>query len=339
MSDRAKDVRNLLTDARRLVSQLGWDSGMRANGRGVLIRCPNHGEREASCGITHGPDGTLRSRCFACGWSADALGMIALAHALDVHSEFGEVIAIGAELGGRPDIAEEIRDKRNGRTVRRSLAAVRAPEPVPAREYPDAREVAEFWRVCGKVGRSPEASRMLLRRGIRFDLVDDLSLARSTDGRLLPRGATYKGVSWVRTGHTLILPSWDATGALRSVRGWMVSGGNFPKRLPLSGFRQSGLVLANRPAVAMLRGAACPLRLWIVEGEPDFLSAATEFGIFDAVIGIGSGSWTDEFARRVPIGTKVMVATHADAAGDRYADQVIASLGDERNVWRWRPAS
>jgi len=340
MTDFAREVRYLLVDARRLVAALGWNKRSKPNGRGVLVCCPSHGERDPSCGITPGPDGTLRSRCFSCGWTADALGMVALAHGMNTSTDFGEVIAIGAEIGGRHDIADEIRGKREGHTERRKLAPVAVPASEPAREYPDAEAVGEFWRACGPVGRSPSVVRLMMDRKLRFDIVDDLSLARVVrDGQSLPPGCLYKGLSWVETGHTLILPAWDASGALRSFRGWRVKTGVSPKRLPPTGFRQAGLVQANRLGVMMLRGQVCPKQLWVLEGEPDYLVAATEFGIADAVIGIGSGSWTEEHARRVPSGTRVMVSTHADSAGDKYAAHVIETLGAARNVWRWRPAS
>jgi hypothetical protein len=338
--DHAKDVRNLLIDARKLARSLGWDKRMKPNGRGVLVCCPAHGEHDPSCGITPGSDGTLRARCFACGWTADVFGMLALAHGLSTRSDFGELIAIGAELGGRLDIAEEVRGKRQDRSEKRALAPVPTPIAEPERDYPDRDAVAKFWTLCGPVGSNGAAVKMLMGRGIRFDLVDDINLARSVRvGQPLPPGCLYRTRSWVETGHTLILPAWDATGALRSFRGWRVTDGDSPKRLPPTGFRQSGLVLANRLAVLMLRRWVCPRRLWVVEGEPDYLQAATEFGMTDAVIGVGSGSWTEEFAAAVPPKTKVMVYTHNDPAGDKYAANVIESLGEDRNVWRWRPAA
>lgn len=338
--DHAKDVRNLLIDARKLARSLGWDKRMKPNGRGVLVCCPAHGEHDPSCGITPGSDGTLRARCFACGWTADVFGMLALAHGLSTRSDFGELIAIGAELGGRLDIAEEVRGKRQDRSEKRALAPVPTPIAEPERDYPDRDDVAKFWSECGQVGTSSAAVRMLMDRQIRFDVVDDLGLARVIrNGQALPPGCLYRTRSWVETGHTLILPAWDATGALRSFRGWRVTDGDSPKRLPPTGFRQAGLVQANRLAVMMLRRTASPMRIWITEGEPDFFQTATDFGRIDAVIGIGSGSWTQDFANAVPHGTKVMVCTHADPAGDKYAEHVIETLGDSRNVWRWRPAA
>ena len=92
-------------------------------------------------------------------------------------------------------------------------------------------------------------------------------------------------------------------------------------------------------AIRMLRRWVSPLRLFIVEGEPDFLVTATTFARGDAVIGIGSGSWTKEFQRRIPLRTRVYVATHPDDAGDRYAEQVIETLGTRRAIWRLRLAA
>jgi hypothetical protein len=78
-----------------------------------------------------------------------------------------------------------------------------------------------------------------------------------------------------------------------------------------------------------------PRRLLVVEGEPDFLTHATR--TYDAVIGLMSGSWSSKFADTVPGGSEVVVRTHHDKAGDRYARAVIDSLRLRCLVWRSEP--
>jgi len=163
-------------------------------------------------------------------------------------------------------------------------------------------------------------------------------LARSIpDGISLPDWARYGGSTWTSTGHRMLLRVYDHRGQFRSVRAWRVIDGDTPKRLPPAGRRASALVLANRMALGMLRRQVCPLDLVIVGGEPDFLVACTAWRPGVAVIGIGSGSWSDDFARAIPLRTRVVVATHNDKAGDRYAETVIETLG-KRPIWRWRNA-
>jgi DNA primase len=55
------------------------------------------------------------------------------------------------------------------------------------------------------------------------------------------------------------------------------------------------------------------------------------------VLGIVSGSWTDELAQRVPAGTRVLIRTDADAAGDKYARRIAETLRHCREVDRWIP--
>jgi hypothetical protein len=125
---------------------------------------------------------------------------------------------------------------------------------------------------------------------------------------------------------------YDHVGQLRSVRAWRITGGDSPKRLPPAGCRATGLVMANRQALAMLRGRYCPTRVVIVEGEPDYATASQQWPR-DAVIGLVSGSWTPDFAERLPRRTGVVLGTHNDVAGDRYAEQVAQTLGG-RPTWR-----
>jgi hypothetical protein len=90
----------------------------------------------------------------------------------------------------------------------------------------------------------------------------------------------------------------------------------------------------------MLRGEYQPERLLVVEGEPDFLSAACwKLDRPTARLGIVSGSWTHAFTLRVPMGCRVSIWTHADKAGDAYAAELIPTLKRWRGcqVQRWNP--
>jgi hypothetical protein len=123
----------------------------------------------------------------------------------------------------------------------------------------------------------------------------------------------------------MLVPVYDHTGDMRSLRAWRIEGEGQAKRVPPAGCKATGLLMANRGAVEILRGRGAPRRVLVVEGEPDFLTAATSWP--DLVIfGVVSGGWTEDFAGRVPLGSEVIVATHHDEAGEKYAAHVAKTV-------------
>ena len=79
--------------------------------------------------------------------------------------------------------------------------------------------------------------------------------------------------------------------------------------------------------------------LVVAEGVPDFLSWTTTCPVADesapAILGVASGSWTSDLAARVPDGTRVVIATHHDGAGHRYAQTIAGTLAGRCEVRRW----
>jgi hypothetical protein len=71
----------------------------------------------------------------------------------------------------------------------------------------------------------------------------------------------------------------------------------------------------------------------VVEGEPDFVTAVLRWPWF-AVFGLISGSWGPDFAARIPFGSEVVVMTHHDPAGDKYAEIVHRSVRGRAQVIR-----
>lgn len=331
LRDAVRDVRNALVEPAKLVQALAiGDKAQRQGGGGVLICCPVHGERNPSCSVTRGPDGTVRVRCFACDFSADAIGLVAQVLGLPTRGDgFRETLAEAAELGGLLALASELRGGEPA--PRRERPAAPAPElPAP---YPDSEEVTALWEQAVPAGEDALSSGYLVARRIDPDEVDRRKLARALrDAQPLPEWARFHGQSWLETGHRLVLRVFDANGELRSVRACRVIDGESPKRLPPARKRAAELVLANRAAVGMLLGRIRPRRVLLVEGEPDFLTWATRTD--EPVIGIGSGWWSSAFAARIPTGAEVVIRTHADAQGERYAASVAESIGERCQVWR-----
>lgn len=336
--DHAAEVRRALVDVAAVCAALGLERSKSEKGKWV---CPRHGG--GSLNVTVGPDRTLRAKCFGCDFGGDALSLVAECRGLDMRGDFPKVVLAAAELAGLWSVVEDIEGR--ARPVAERRAKPMAPRPMavnvePERTYPAAAELAALWAAAGFVADDAEAAAMLRGRGLDAELVDFWALARvlPTDAEL-PRWARYSGRSWTETGHRLLLPVYDAEGTMRSVRAWRVVDNDTPKRLPPSGHKAAGLVLADGFAVSLLRGLVLePLRVLVVEGEPDFVTWATEFSDANAdapvVLGIGSGAWTDDLAARIPDGAEVIVRTHADEAGDKYAKTVARSLARRCRVVR-----
>lgn len=334
LTNHAQEIRNRLTDPVDLCRRLGLDGKTKRQAGGVIICCPVHSEKDPSCSVTRGPDGTVRARCFSCGWCGDALSIIAAAAGLSAAgADFQEVLARGAEVSGDLYLAGQLRGDSPSPEAKPRPAAP-TPQRKPEPEYPTIRELNGFVGNLGSVADDPGVCAMLVRRRLDPEEVHGRRLARaliSDDGKC-PGWASYRGQPWLRSGHRLIVGAYDHNGALRSVRAWLVTDADTPKRLPPAGCKAAGLVQANARAIEMLKGAEKPERLVIVEGEPDFLTWSTKTTA--AVIGVGSGSWTEAFARRVPSGTEVNIRTHCDPAGEKYATHIAETIGNRAPVWR-----
>jgi hypothetical protein len=127
-SGAAEAIKGALTDVWRLVEALGLNQAAKRQqgGRGALICCPAHNERNPSCSVTLGPDGTIRVRCFACDFSGDALSLIAAAHGLRTRGEdYRRVLSLGAGLAGV--FVEGVAPSKERPPIRG-----RDPEPAPA---------------------------------------------------------------------------------------------------------------------------------------------------------------------------------------------------------------
>jgi hypothetical protein len=268
------------------------------------------------------------------------LALLAAARNLDTRRDFVEVCTIAAELAGRWDLVDEMR----GNAERRPAPSPKPrPEAAPERGYPPIDEVRELlaipaWEdraVCGYLSSraiNPEALE-IASVGVMFDGVAVGAVAYALPDGSLPTWARFHGRPWSETGHRLIVPMVDATGELRSVRACRIVDDDSPKRLPPGGHRAAGLIMASEFGLALLRGTWTPstdmrVIVRVVEGEPDYLSVLTvRSTIISAVFGVVSGSWGPGFvARRIPAHALCAIETHADAAGEKYATDIIASL-------------
>lgn len=315
MRDDTDRIKRSLTDPRRLAAKLNLLQGaLYQGGNGITVRCPAHAEKTPSCSLTRGPDGTVRVRCFGCNFSGDGLTLIAKVYGLDPRRDFSAVLGAACEVIGLGD--------------RGATKTAPSPQPAPAlgiveREYPPTAEVRAVWETALPVDQVEPAQITLALRGL-FPTPD---LARALKGEpSLPRWARYQGRTWAETGHRIVLQAFDCRGEPRSLRAWQVSRDyQGPKRLPPSGHKATELVLANALAAQHLANPGAPINLLVAEGEPDFLALCQAYPGVN-VIGVMNGSWSEAFAERVPFGSIVMVRTHLDEAGEKYAKTITSTL-------------
>jgi len=217
---------------------------------------------------------------------------------------------------------------------------------------PPIDEVKALWEQARPVGDDVEVAKFLESRNITPDKVELSDLARAIPaGARVPRwaGCRFQGgwLPWSRH-HRLVVRGWGAMGTMESLHARAL--GHLPQDLPkglwpaAGAGSASGLLMAEPLALLLLQGQAPSWwkrkEVVIAEGLPDFLSWATNYSEADAnapaIFGITAGSWSPALAGRIPDDCRVIVATHHDPAGDRYA-ATIAETFAERNceLRRW----
>lgn len=123
LPDRARELRRSLDNPAALCSALGLlDAKAKRQPQGLIVRCPAHDDDEPSCSIRVAKDGTIGCKCQACGWSGDALTLIAQVEGLDLRGDFQRVLERAAELAGVR--LEDVR----------TPAAARSPRPAVVEE-------------------------------------------------------------------------------------------------------------------------------------------------------------------------------------------------------------
>ena len=336
-SNRADEIRRVLTDARELCVRLGLAEGARPQSHGLFVPCPWHNERTPSCSVRRAPDGTLSVHCFGCDVSGDVFDLIAVANGLNSRRDFPRVLRIAAELAGVPS---DLGGAHRG-------PPIRARRVLPEPRYPPVEDVAGLWAACRPVGDVSEVAAWLHSRALDAGAGEDFDLARALPlAARLPEWAGSRWQTWGQAGYRLVLPMFDSHGVMRSLRARRVVAGEGPKNLAPAGYRTGGLVMADALGRVLLtsgkRPESCPesvpVRIIVAEGEPDFLTWATRFSDADetapAVLGVVSGSWTSGIAERLPDGARVTIRTDPDDAGERYACAVFESLRGRCTILR-----
>lgn len=251
-------------------------------------------------------------------------------------------LRFGAEEGTLPDELEEIlravaaQHGTNGTNGRNG--AHTAERRVEDRT-PPTDEILTLWSNAIGVEYDRDAIAYLESRGINPVAVQENDLARILEVQgECPRWARSADGPWTRTGHRLLFPLFDARGVLRSLIARDVTGRAARKSLSAAGARK-GLLMADGIGRALLAGRGGAPRVVICEGEIDYALVASQRGESDesAVLGIFSGSWQAEHAKRIPDGAELVIATDNDEAGEKYAGAIAETLSKRRvRIARWK---
>ncbi len=342
------EIKRALSDPTKVLEALGILGEGRARQRqagGWIILCPVHNEKSPSCSVQN-RGGELLWHCHGCDTGGDVLSLVAAVRGLNTKRNFRDVLLEAARIGGLWHAVDDITGRVTAREERRAAAPAPVVHAPVERPWPPLDEVLALWDACGPVSDDDETAAYLRGRGVDPEGVDGREIGRVLGaGVRMPRWASYRGAAaearpWAELGYRLLVPVFDHGGAMRSVRAWRVRDGEGPKRLPPSGFKAKELVMADTFGLAMLRGERQPEVVAIVEGEPDFYARCqVTRDPRVAIVGIVSGSWTARFAERVPVGCRVSIRTDNDAAGDRYAAEIVSTLRHRAFPFRLKGAA
>lgn len=330
-------------------------AGLEAGRRKSLTPCPSCQAERRGHNDPIGPVGLTRNEqgwhCHRCQAKGDALALaswhvLGRGEARD-REEWAEVRAWCSEQGLCEPLASR-KDSSKPTPPKRTPAPPRPQEP-PRR--PPAAEVLEVWDQALAVEDDPEVHDWLKDvRGfdpLHLAFIVDRDLARALPkDKPLPSWCRFRGRPWPETGHRLIVRMFGAAGALESLHARSVLPGASAgeKAAAAAGVSCAGLVLADPLGQLLLETGAAPpwwqgpIRFVVAEGEPDFLTWATSYGDAaqdaPAVLGVVSGSWTQEIADRIPSDSVISLRTHQDEAGNQYALKIKDTLAGRCKLLR-----
>jgi hypothetical protein len=339
----AGDVRREVSDVAGVVEALGLGDGAKRQPRGLVVRCPAHADRNPSCSVTRGDDGTIAVKCFGCDLAGTVFDLIAAVEGLTLPRDLPKAIERACELGHVPPPAPRAAPQR--------LDPAGPPLVDPATFAASAAALLEICALSAAVAVG------LVARGLLFDAQRDgwgeLPQAwpdiyedddRCQLGKALEALRSKfepESLRWllndkgrvVRGEHRLLIPWRDPAGRVWGVQrryaplyGDETPPDGVPKYVWPS---SSAYVPGQRHAYGCHRRAVNePGDLWLVEGAVDVLAlrALARMGMLPgvprrpAVLGLpGVETWSQFRASvcQYVAGRRVLVAFDADKAGDR----------------------
>ena len=332
MIDRAKELRDRLADARALAGALGLEVAPRSTPRQSMILCPAHGERTPSCSVRLAKDGTLQVRCHACGWSADALGLIARVRGLD---DFRDVLREAAEIANAPGIIQALEHRPE---------RIAEPDEVSGEDY-DAIARALLDACTPLVEAAPDVARYLDGRGLLAEAIAAGVRGLPADRHVVARAllatfdrAKLERASILRPGLDAIdWPAWrllvpwaDRFGRIKCLQRRRIDDGTPKYRSPRGRSPRAPCGVEHLGAALASFGADA--EVIITEGALDALARrhiARVRGERAAIVGVYSAASP---AAGLPLdllkGRRVVIALDADEAGDRAAIVLARELAD-----------
>ena len=368
--DDVADLRARLASPARVAEllRLDCDQAERARRRSrrstrVMVLCPGHGERTASCSLTVGRDGTLRVHCFGgCGLDGDVFALLSAvtgvtafpqlldeARALCGVSRFVPVRARPpAPPPPAPSEPEPLSDEAFAALLEPLLKGARPSRQPDVVAYLTRRLLASEAEADGwaALPPAPEQGRWLAR--LREQHGDDVvgrsglvPLDEETDEPLFHR--------FVQPGARLVIPWRHLDGTLATIQRRRLDGGGEGRPRYVAARGRPPRTLYGAERLAQTRSEARPL--CIVEGAVDVLARRVLTRLAglppEDVVGLpGTGAWRADLLPpalfRLPGGAGarlVHVATDANEAGDRCAAAIAADVAQLGGVpVRKRPA-
>lgn len=198
----------------------------------------------------------------------------------------------------------------------RSITAQRPPS------YPDQQEVQAYWDQCMPLAGDKEAYDYLHYRYGR-PVPDAVCLTDVVRGRHVGHAPEWAG-GWTEGCYHLHFPLRDHTGAVRSVIARSVDTGVRVKSRSPSKKLRRGLFMHHQADSSVYV---------ITEGELDYLAWVLFCPQKPSVIGMFSGSLSEDLFKAIPATATVWVATDPDEAGENYYKDVLKYREDAQ---RWR---
>lgn len=324
-----------------VAAELGHETRpSRGSDGGHVYGCPSCGaeRRHTKSGDPRGAVGLVSNglgwRCYQCDTSGDAIHFVSLdRHGNKLRDLNDTAKADVADWCIRWLGLSATSSTRTG-APGRLRAAVQRPE-APQPTYPPIDEVEALWTACSRVDADAGVSAWLHNeRSIDPVLVADLALARvaPADGLYPAWACGSSGRSWTSMGYRVVVPLYDARGALRSLLFRFPAPGR--KSMGARDFQRAGLTMLC-PVARQLLIDRCWPELWpqgsrriiVAEGELDHLTLATEWpdnATPPAVIGGFSGSWS--LLKHIPSGNRLIIQTHEDEGGAKHASDALRAV-------------
>lgn len=323
------ELKRMLSDVPAICSALDLCNGARLQSQGMLILCPWHAEKHASCSIRLGADGTVCVKCFACDATGDVLTLIAQARGLDIRTQFVAVITEARRIAEH--IAAESSTQMPGETnaeEKNSCARARVAEAIlaacPLEAAPEARAYLEGRHLLDDAfadgwGALPGAFDEII--GVINQVMISLGLELwEQSGFPSPHG----GLPWME--HQVLIPWRDPSGNITTLQRRLIRPAGDEEQSYV--FPRGGAAMWPY-GIEMVSSAGESIDIAFVEGAVDALALRVLYRKYDverivvAVPGVGNirREWA-EIAR----GRTVYVAFDRDEAGDLAAHRFAPKL-------------